>query len=148
MTVPYILSSFYAKRETFAQMVAEFYSCNCHIFWWNHNYIQELFLLLEWRLHWGIFEWSYVNLMRHLLSFMSKKFTILELPCICVFNNIEFKSPDYLKIDKMNVNWMIVHCQINDVEIISPRLFKSSSCAAHFKSYIINLYCLWVSIRS
>ncbi len=132
MTMPYIPSSSYALWKFSTVMITEFYSCNCYKSCWYSNYIQELFLLLKWRLHWRNLERSRINLVRHRLSCVSKKLTIFQSPCLCKSFNIKLKSPNYLKIDKMNVNWMIIHCQINDVKLISLRLLEGSSCAAHF----------------
>ena len=148
MAMPYVPCSFYVLWKLSTVMITEFYSCNCYKSCWNCNDIQELFLLLKWRLHWGNLERSRIDLVRHLLSCVSKKLTIFQPPSLCKSFNIKLESPNYLKIDKMNVDWVVVHCQIDDVKVISLWLLESSACTTHFKTNIINLYCLWLSIFS
>lgn len=127
-----VAGSSHIKGERLAVVVAELDSGNGHHASWHFDHIQELLLLCGWRKDSANHVGSHVDLRWYGAKSTAWHFAICCFPISLVFHIIKFESAYYLEVHQMNVDWMIIHGQVYDVEVVCLSLLENSSIASLF----------------
>ena len=138
MAMPHIFATTYIERERLTLMVADLHAGDCYVACWRSNNIHKQFLIRQWRKY----RWSSIrpdiNLFRNSWNTTNLWHTIECLPVSLVFRTVKSKPAYNLKINQMNMDGMIIHGQIYQIEIIDLPLFVYWASAAHFKWHAVN----------